>query len=67
MTYGDGLGDINITEGIQFHQKQKRLATVTAVQPPGRFGALVVKKDRVESFVEKPVGDGGWINGRLWP
>ena len=63
MTYGDGLGNVNVKEGIRFHQKQKTLATVTAVQPPGRFGALEVKKDRVESFVEKPIGDGGWING----
>ena len=63
MTYGDGVGNVNVKEGIRFHQKQKTLATVTAVQPPGRFGALEVKKDRVESFIEKPVGDGGWING----
>jgi glucose-1-phosphate cytidylyltransferase len=63
MTYGDGLGDVNVPEGIRFHQKQKTLATVTAVQPPGRFGALKVSKDRVDSFIEKPVGDGGWING----
>jgi glucose-1-phosphate cytidylyltransferase len=63
MTYGDGVGNVNVKEGIRFHRKQGTLATVTAVQPPGRFGALEVKKDRVESFIEKPIGDGGWING----
>lgn len=63
MTYGDGVGNVNVKEGIRLHQKQKTLATVTAVQPPGRFGALEVKKALVESFIEKPIGDGGWING----
>ena len=63
MTYGDGVGNINVKKGIRFHRKQRTLATVTAVQPPGRFGALKVAKDRVESFIEKPSGDGGWING----
>lgn len=63
MTYGDGLGNVNIKQSIQFHKKNDRLATVTAVQPPGRFGALMVSQDRVESFIEKPAGDGGWING----
>ena len=63
MTYGDGVGDIDIGGLIAFHQAQKVLATLTAVQPPGRFGALNLDKDRVTSFEEKPHGDGGWING----
>lgn len=64
LTYGDGVGDINITELIAFHRRQKTLCTLTAVQPPGRFGALVIdKKQRITSFQEKPQGDGGWING----
>lgn len=63
FTYGDGVGDVNITELISFHKKQGRLATVTATQPPGRFGALNIKKSKVESFSEKPQGDGTWING----
>ena len=63
FTYGDGVGDVNITELISFHKKQGRLATVTATQPPGRFGALNIKKCKVESFSEKPQGDGTWING----
>lgn len=62
MTYGDGLSDINIAELIAFHQKQNVLATVTAAQPPGRFGSLNLKEDKVIGFQEKPVGDGGWIN-----
>jgi len=63
LTYGDGLADVNVRESIRFHEKQGTLATVTAVQPPGRFGALKVAKNRVDSFVEKPEGDGGWISG----
>jgi glucose-1-phosphate cytidylyltransferase len=63
FTYGDGLTDLNLTEVIEFHRQQGRLATVTAVQPPGRFGALETKGDRVDAFVEKPHGDGSWING----
>jgi glucose-1-phosphate cytidylyltransferase len=63
MTYGDGVGDVDIGKLIAFHQSQKVLATLTAVQPPGRFGALNLEKDRVTSFEEKPHGDGGWING----
>jgi glucose-1-phosphate cytidylyltransferase len=62
FTYGDGLADIDISALIKSHKKRKTLATVTAVQPPGRFGALVVEEDRVTSFREKPAGD-GWING----
>ncbi|MCF7971119.1 MAG: glucose-1-phosphate cytidylyltransferase [Methylococcaceae bacterium] len=63
FTYGDGVGDINITELIAFHQQQKVLATLTATQPPGRFGALAMQGTKVSGFQEKPQGDGGWING----
>jgi glucose-1-phosphate cytidylyltransferase len=63
FTYGDGVGDIDITEVIAFHRRQGTLATLTATRPPGRFGSLVTKNDRVLRFQEKPEGDGGWING----
>ena len=63
FTYGDGVSDINITELISFHKSNKTLATVTAVQPPGRFGLLKTDRERVTGFKEKPEGDGGWING----
>lgn len=63
MTYGDGVGDIDISATIRFHKEHQGLATMTAVQPPGRFGALMLDHDRVVDFTEKPVGDGGWING----
>ncbi|MDD5329850.1 MAG: glucose-1-phosphate cytidylyltransferase [Sulfuricella sp.] len=63
FTYGDGVGDINISELTAFHKAQGRLATLTGVQPPGRFGALDLQGDRVASFEEKPHGDGAWING----
>jgi len=63
LTYGDGLADVDIPALLRFHQEQGKLATVTAVQPPGRFGAMVVENDRVTGFAEKPQGDGGWING----
>jgi glucose-1-phosphate cytidylyltransferase len=63
FTYGDGLADVDITKLIAFHRQQDTLATVTAVQPPGRFGALDVDGDRVNDFREKPPGDGGWTNG----
>ena len=64
-TYGDGVGDVDITGLIEFHRQQGALATVTAVQPPGRFGAFTLHGDemRVPSFKEKPHGDGAWING----
>lgn len=62
MTYGDGLSDVNIADLVSFHKKQDILATVTAVQPPGRFGSLNITENRVASFQEKPIGDGGWIN-----
>ena len=63
FTYGDGLIDMNIKELIDFHQKNNTLATVTAVYPPGRFGALTIKDNKVSSFQEKPQGDGAMING----
>ncbi|MDR3392562.1 MAG: glucose-1-phosphate cytidylyltransferase [Sulfuriferula sp.] len=63
FTYGDGVGDVNIAESIAFHKTQNVLATLTAVQPPGRFGALNLEQHKVRGFQEKPQGDGGWING----
>jgi len=63
MTYGDGVGDVDIGATIRQHEAKGRLATVTAVRPPARFGALATRDDIVESFQEKPIGDGGWING----
>ncbi|MDB5619767.1 glucose-1-phosphate cytidylyltransferase [Tardiphaga sp.] len=63
MTYGDGVGSVNITELIAFHRSHGKLATMTATQPPGRFGALQLNDHAVTSFLEKPTGDGGWING----
>jgi glucose-1-phosphate cytidylyltransferase len=63
MTYGDGVGDIDITRTIAFHREHKRLATLTAVQAPGRFGSLEIEGAGVQRFVEKPLGDGAWING----
>jgi glucose-1-phosphate cytidylyltransferase len=63
FTYGDGVGDVNITESIAFHQREGRKATLTGVQPPGRFGALDIVGNQVKSFQEKPDGDGSWING----
>jgi len=63
FTYGDGLSDINITELIEFHKKSKVLSTVTAIQPPGRFGTLNINENKITSFKEKPAGDGNWVNG----
>ena len=63
LTYGDGLSNVNITELIAFHKAQQVKATVTAVLPPGRFGALDVAGNRVNSFREKPLGDGANVNG----
>lgn len=63
MTYGDGVADININELIDHHKKTKQIATVTAAQPLGRFGALNIKKDnKVSRYQEKPTGDGNWVN-----
>ncbi|MFN7527411.1 MAG: glucose-1-phosphate cytidylyltransferase [Dolichospermum sp.] len=65
FTYGDGVSNINITELIKFHQEQKTLATLSAVQPAGRFGAISLGQEqtKITSFKEKPEGDGAWING----
>lgn len=64
FTYGDGVGDVNITEQISLHRTRGVEATITAVQPPGRYGALEIKEDgMVSHFKEKPQGDGSWING----
>ena len=63
LTYGDGLADVDIPASIAFHREQGAKATVTAVQPPGRFGGMALEGGRVRDFIEKPQGDGGWING----
>ncbi|MGE5623065.1 MAG: glucose-1-phosphate cytidylyltransferase [Bacillota bacterium] len=63
FTYGDGVADVDITASIAFHRAHGKLATVTAVQPPGRYGALTREGDEVVGFTEKPRGDGGLING----
>lgn len=63
FTYGDGLGDVDIAGQIAFHRKHRKLATVTAVKPPGRYGALSLQGQEVSGFQEKPEGDGGSING----
>ncbi|MDB5849443.1 MAG: glucose-phosphate cytidylyltransferase [Rhodoferax sp.] len=63
FTYGDGVSDVHIGNAIAFHKQHGKLATVTAVQPPGRYGALQMQGDRVNGFTEKPRGDGGLING----
>ncbi|HFL2185666.1 TPA: glucose-1-phosphate cytidylyltransferase [Pseudomonas putida] len=63
LTYGDGVADVDLPALIDFHGRHAKLATVTAVQPPGRYGALDVRGEQVHGFQEKPLGDGGWING----
>jgi len=63
MTYGDGVGDVDITQLVAFHNAEGVLATLTAVQPPSRFGALVTEGNRIREFVEKPRETGTWING----
>ncbi|WP_273819338.1 glucose-1-phosphate cytidylyltransferase [Pseudomonas asplenii] len=63
FTYGDGVSDLDIGALVNFHRASGKLATVTAVQPPGRYGALERDGDSVRGFIEKPRGDGGWING----
>lgn len=63
LTYGDGLSDVSIEQLTTFHEKADSLVTVTAVQPPGRHGALQIAGSEVTQFMEKPAGDGGWING----
>ena len=62
-TYGDGISDVNITELIKFHMQHGKYATLTAIQPPGRFGVLKLSGKKVLDFQEKPQGDGSWING----
>jgi glucose-1-phosphate cytidylyltransferase len=62
-TYGDGLSDVNINDLVAFHRAQGRRATVTAVQPAGRFGVIDFDAEKVTGFAEKPRGDGGWVNG----
>ena len=63
FTYGDGVGDIDITALIDFHRQHGKQATLTATQPPGRFGAISLDGNLISSFTEKPQGDGAWING----
>lgn len=63
FTYGDGVSDIDLRSLIAHHRAAGRLATVTAIQPPGRYGALQIEGDQVFNFQEKPAGDGAWING----
>lgn len=63
FTYGDGVSNVDVEATIAFHREHGQLATITGVQPPGRFGALELSGDRVTSFEEKPNGDGAWING----
>ena len=63
FTYGDGVSDVNIRAVIDFHRRHGKLATLTAVQPPGRFGVLNLEGSCITSFQEKPQGDGAWING----
>ncbi len=63
FTYGDGVSNIDISQSISFHKAHGKLGTMTAVQPPGRFGAIDIDGQRIVSFKEKPQGDGNWING----
>jgi glucose-1-phosphate cytidylyltransferase len=63
FTYGDGVADLDIAKLIAFHRSQGKLATLTAIQPPGRYGAVSIANSRVMSFAEKPAGDGAWVNG----
>ncbi|MFD2864933.1 glucose-1-phosphate cytidylyltransferase [Mucilaginibacter antarcticus] len=64
LTYGDGVSDVDLTELLKFHKSHGKLCTVTSVQPSGRFGALnITENQSVDSFLEKPRGDGSWING----
>ena len=63
FTYGDGVSDVNVTELVKFHRNHGKLATMTAIQPPSRFGVLAFDGERIVDFEEKPHGEGGWING----
>ena len=63
MTYGDCVSDVDVSALVAYHREHDVLATLTAIQPPGRFGALDLEGDRIAHFMEKPQGDGGWVNG----
>ena len=64
LTYGDGVSDINITDLVKFHESKEAIITMTAIQPPGRYGALEIERDdSIKKFMEKPKGDGSWMNG----
>jgi glucose-1-phosphate cytidylyltransferase len=63
LTYGDGVSDVDITASIAFHRSHGELATLTAVQPTARFGLLDIENDQVQTFREKEIGEGGWVNG----
>ncbi|WP_415674485.1 sugar phosphate nucleotidyltransferase, partial [Vibrio neptunius] len=63
LTYGDGVSDVNISELVAFHQSHGKAITMTSVQPDGRFGAIELEQNRITRFLEKPKGDGSWING----
>jgi glucose-1-phosphate cytidylyltransferase len=63
FTYGDGVSDVNISQLVQFHKQHGKMATMTAIQPPGRFGVLNLQQEEIVGFQEKPSGDGSWING----
>jgi glucose-1-phosphate cytidylyltransferase len=63
LTYGDCVSNVDISREVELHRERGAAATVTAIQPPGRFGVLSLDEDRVTSFLEKPAGDGGWVNG----
>jgi len=63
LTYGDGVGNVDVRALIDFHRQQGTNATLTAVQPPGRFGVIDIEADKIRAFAEKPPGDGSWING----
>jgi len=63
FTYGDGVSDVDVTAAIAFHKSRGTLATVTATQPPGRFGVLTLSESKITAFEEKPQGEGGWVNG----
>jgi glucose-1-phosphate cytidylyltransferase len=63
FTYGDGLSNVDVRQSIEFHRSHGKLATLTAVQPPGRFGQIALSEQRITAFHEKPAGDGAWVNG----
>lgn len=63
LTYGDGVSDVNITKLVEFHKDHGKAITMTSVQPDGRFGAIEIDGDKITNFLEKPKGDGSWING----